>query len=438
MRCLLCIIAIWLLNGCALAFPDKIHYSLLDRQDVFADEAQTNAVAPIVSEGETIIGIALSGGGSRASVFGAASLEVLAEAGILQQATYISSVSGGGFPAAYYAIHKPQPCADASRPGERPCTSEDYATFKKTMRHNFLNDMTLRQIVRPSRVTSPTRRLISLQDALENKITKDATFADLPAAPILLINGARYDDGRRFVFSNLAIPEEEGSDLARFSHPALRTASFSLPGCSRAVPGDFSVALAIGISAGFPPLLGPASIALPADCDGGPPRYWHLGDGGILENTGVETIEDFATRAMKMRDPKAAAGGRVLIFSIDAGRSTPADQMMQTRSLNLWRTDPGRVVEIAGMRARGYRAVTLQQTRDESPVKIDVITMKYTDAQLTSWPASCGRKTPDPAAIKAKLVAVPTNLKITKCDADLMEHAARDVVTRNLVAHGFL
>ncbi|MEO1243335.1 MAG: patatin-like phospholipase family protein [Pseudomonadota bacterium] len=414
-----------LTNGCALFLPDRIHYTLQDQERLEQPLAAAQAVTPSASSAD-VIGVALSGGGSRASVYGAAALEVLAEEGVLPRATYLSSVSGGGFPAAYYALNKPAPCPATDNAG--PCLSESFAAFKKTMRHNFLSDMTLRQLGKPGRISSSTRRLSSLQDALERQITNGAVFGELPPTPVLLINGARYDDGRRFVFSNVAIPEAD-STVAQFTNKTLRTASFSLPGCTRPTPPDFSLALAVAISAGFPPVLGPASIEAPETCNGGGIQYWHLGDGGILDNTGVETIEDFALRA----EPDGPSTKRVIIFSVDAGRSTPSQAMMQTRNLKLWTSDPGRVVEIVGMRAQAYRQVALRQLRRDSDISVTTIKMRYTDAVIEEWPASCGDDQEAGAqAISTHLLTIPTSLKISDCDADLMELAARDVVRRTL------
>lgn len=276
------IILVCLTTGCAFYLPDKIHYTWEENAP-----HQKNTSEKYQFEKQNVIGVALSGGGSRASVFGAASLEVLAEAGIMEQTTYLSSVSGGGFPAAYYAIKKPVPCSYNAL--SNSCTSESYTAFKKAMRHNFLRGMTFRQLKKPGRISSPTRRLSSLQDTLDKKITEGAVFGDLPSSPILLINGSRYDDGRRFIFSNVAIPEEE-SNVQQFSNKTLRTATFSQPGCMRSVPSNFPVALAIAISAGFPPVLGPATFEMPSRCDGGDPQYWHLGDGGILVMVAYWTI----------------------------------------------------------------------------------------------------------------------------------------------------
>ncbi len=58
------------------------------------------------------IGIAISGGGSRAATFGLATLRELDRLGILDHTSAISSVSGGSLPAAYYALFRPSSEAD--------------------------------------------------------------------------------------------------------------------------------------------------------------------------------------------------------------------------------------------------------------------------------------------------------------------------------------
>ena len=423
----LCVFA----NGCAMFKADRIHYSWFDASvDAVIAPAMTEPAADrdeaFSPMQDVFVGVGLSGGGARASVFGATALEVLAETGILAQVSHISSVSGGGFPAAYYVLNKPEPCAAQDIEINADCQSAEFAEFKQTMRHNFLNDMTLRQFMKPNRLTSPTRRVTSLQEALDDKFVGGANFEDLPPSPVLLINGARYDDGRRFVFSNEIIAEDS-SDIAPFTEDVLRTASFSLQGCDRATPAEFPVALALAVSAGFPPLLGPISLEMPKTCEGDGVQYWHLGDGGILDNTGVDTLMDFALHAQSPQRP-----GTAILFSVDAGRSTAADIMMQQRNLKLWTSDPGRVVDIVGMRANGYRAALLDRVSEEKPVTFHVISMKYTDAQIDAWPASCGARAGGAEAIKAHIANIPTNFKITDCDADLIEAAAKDIVRRRL------
>src|SRR5512136_378597 len=73
---------------------------------------QSTCVTP-APERDLVVGVALSGGGSRAALFGASGLEALAQvrapggASVLDQVTYLSSVSGGSVAASYYAMKKP-------------------------------------------------------------------------------------------------------------------------------------------------------------------------------------------------------------------------------------------------------------------------------------------------------------------------------------------
>ena len=83
---------------------------------------------------DTLIGIAISGGGSRAALFGAASMEALAKLqvgppahSLLEDVSMISSVSGGSMATSYFAAVKPRkdvPILTAS--GE---LSTEYQTF---------------------------------------------------------------------------------------------------------------------------------------------------------------------------------------------------------------------------------------------------------------------------------------------------------------------
>jgi len=74
--------------------------------------AETACIWPVAPQ-DTAVGVSLSGGGSRAALFGAGGLEALGrfqtpEGGsLLEKVSYLSSVSGGGLAAAYYALHKP-------------------------------------------------------------------------------------------------------------------------------------------------------------------------------------------------------------------------------------------------------------------------------------------------------------------------------------------
>ena len=70
---------------------------------------------PLSEDRDTLVGVALSGGGSRAAYFGASALEALAkilpepgQPSLLEQVTYLSSVSGGSVASSYFATQKPK------------------------------------------------------------------------------------------------------------------------------------------------------------------------------------------------------------------------------------------------------------------------------------------------------------------------------------------
>ena len=77
-------------------------------------EPGANIFPPLEERSSLLVGIALSGGGSRAAYFGAAGIEALSHLrsgpgtpSILEQVSYISSVSGGSVASSYFVTHKP-------------------------------------------------------------------------------------------------------------------------------------------------------------------------------------------------------------------------------------------------------------------------------------------------------------------------------------------
>ncbi|MEM9233675.1 MAG: patatin-like phospholipase family protein, partial [Pseudomonadota bacterium] len=293
-----------LLNGCVAFMPDRIHYVWN------VDETGVPGPTPQASANENFVGLAFSGGGSRAAYFAAAGAEALHERGILQQVTHISSVSGGSMAASYLATRPPGSCSTGTS-----CTDNYFAEYKEAMRRNYFRPMAINQVTKPNRFLSPTRRASSLQNALDAAYLEEITFGNLPSSPVLLINAASYDDGSRFVFSNRPIANEDYAETP-LSISTLRSRNFAQADCVTATPDDFPVSLAVATSAAFPPALGPVAIEIPPSCGVTQTRYWHLGDGGILENTGVETLQE----VLMLDSAAGQAPKRAVIFSFDAGK----------------------------------------------------------------------------------------------------------------------
>lgn len=405
-------------SGCGFVLPDRIHY----QWQPGAHPALSGV--PSQAGGDALVGLALSGGGSRAALFAAAVLEQLADAGLTDRITHISSVSGGGFAASYFVTH---PLAAACPGGDAACRRRYFATFLDTMREDFWGDMLLNQLAHPDRITSPTRRATSLQEALDDSFLHGVTFADLPASPVLLLNAASYDDARRFVFANLVL-DEGPPDLAPLARDALLASSFSLPDCPRPTPPDIPVSLAVVASAAFPPVFGPITVEAPRSCTDATPQYWHLGDGGLLDNTGADTLYELVMRRVH------GEGGlqRALVLVADAGAPMDPDGSRGTADLSIFTSNPGAVVTVAQARGNAFAELFWQQQRETIGIPFDTIVFRFDAAELADWPASCTSEREADLSILVHLGAVPTALEIGDCDADLMIAAARDLVRRRL------
>jgi len=462
-------------TGCVFVIPDRIHYVL---EPLGQGSPLECARYETEERPETIFGLGLSGGGSRAAVFGAAAMEALWEHGLLGQVSHVSSVSGGSIAAAYFVANKPA-CEGAPSEAEyETCWREFFSEFKKAMRYKYRNWMELRQIYNPNRFLSPTRRASSFQETLDRRFLHGKTFGDLkggdpggPEArtlerPVLLINATSYDEGRRFVFSNLCLsePPENGPDSAtqaaesRYAPLTSRTLlarTFSRPECIRPVPSELPISLAVATSAAFPPLIGPVCFQVPSSCQGGEPNWWHLGDGGIIDNSGVDTLEEIILREL---EDGAGRLAKALIISLDGGRRISAERMQLDSNLRIWTRDPGRVVDVSMLRGRAYHDLVWDRLKRDlaaDGIQMETIEIRYTAADLPHWTASCKKKNPIDKAGESlvkfeqelfeRLNLIPTDLVIDDCDADLMEMAAHKVIhdtltgatARRLRAGGF-
>ena len=406
-------------GACGFILPDRIHY-----------EWQPDAVCAdcaVEPAGAAMVGLAMSGGGSRSAVFSAAVLEALADRGLADQLTHISSVSGGSFAASYYAAIPLAAACPRSGAEDEACRQAYFTAFGEAMRADYATDTVLQQLVRPGRITSPTRRATSLQEVLDDAFLGGLAFGSLADSPVLLINASSYDDGRRFVFSNVVLAELP-SAYAPLSSDALRTSSFSLDGCPQPTPPDMPVSLAVVASAAFPPAFGPVAIQAARSCTDPTPQYWHLGDGGIIDNTGADTLRELVVRQVR----HGSGLDRALILIADAGMALDPETSRNTRDLSLFTNNPGAVVGVAQLRGEAYAELFWAREQETLGIPFDTIVLRYTNAEIADWPATCEEERAEGRSIAAHIRAIPTALDISDCDADLMAAAARDVVDRRL------
>ena len=217
------------------------------------------------------IGLALSGGGMRASLFHFGVMARLADEGLLENVVAISTVSGGSLGTGLVY----------SANGNRWPTSEEYRKVVPRLRH-IATTVNLQQSYMSRLLRSP----LSLFRARAGDISKlmqelwgiTVRLNELPTAPYWLINATCYETGVNWRFA----PDQMGDYIFGY------TANPAIP-----------LADAMAASGAFPGLIGPLMLDVrpfrwtPFGKDTArPPLYSKvsLWDGGVYENLGVEPL----------------------------------------------------------------------------------------------------------------------------------------------------
>ncbi|MEQ1569356.1 MAG: patatin-like phospholipase family protein [Myxococcota bacterium] len=217
------------------------------------------------------IGLALSGGGSRAAAFHRGTLRALNEVGLAERLAVVSTVSGGSvFGAAWMA---------ARSRGET-----DHAflqSLRGVLRRGFVWPAILHwralKVLLPG--WSRTHRLAETFDEL---LLHGMSLSDLPERPLLCINATMLNHGAAARFSRHGFSGEGVGARTEQGHPQVAVAT--------------SLAFATAASAAFPFVLPPLSMARAefGDVPFSGPLAGHdriiLTDGGILENLGAQTL----------------------------------------------------------------------------------------------------------------------------------------------------
>lgn len=435
--------------------------------------AHPDKAAPVFAplpDQETLVGIAVSGGGSRAATFAAGALEALAnirvlEGGqphsVLDKVTHMSSVSGGSLATAYYAVKKPaKPVAVLAANGLSPAYQQFFASFKEDMQLNFQLRALGRQVAN-FRVANPTKLAHSFADVWDANFFNGITFAGLYEreqrgdAPRIILNGTVYNSGRRLVLTTLP-PADFAYDFtkelraklvskgqqftpegqASFDKSIERAKNQFLPQTFEDLAGDhhgLPVSLAVATSASFPPVVGPVTYR--AD---GTDSYTHVGDGGLFDNLGTESLTTLFLHTLKQNGRAAKRG---LIIVIDA--SYPFDEgdvdlNTSEKGFEVFAHDPSRIVGIMEERANAYQAMLWHSLRTEGALLPDydhlkLIILRYTDSEWTQddpVPAGCPSSM-TAEAIRQTIRQVPTLFKIEDtCHGALLIAAAQKVVKK--------
>jgi NTE family protein len=250
---------------------------------------------------DLLVIVAISGGGTRAAALGYGVLEELRRTEVtvngvkrrlIDEVDVISAVSGGTFPATYYALR-----------GEK--TFEEFET--KVLSRTFESDLAKRIILNPVnwlRLPSGTFGKSDLfAEIYDETVFDHATFADLKKAngPLVIINGTDITTGARFSFTQdqfdaicgdlSKVPLARAVATSTALPPLLTPISFENRGgtCGRKVPA-WQVAAEAGVAGSETPgraLLRARALQSYED----PARkYVHVFDGGLSENLGLAEV----------------------------------------------------------------------------------------------------------------------------------------------------
>ncbi len=393
-------------SGAYLASEDvqwEVDWQCRDRWQFDKNARFSNSLEACPKTDDNFIGIAISGGGSRAAVFSAAVLFELQRYGLLQQVDVLSSVSGGSFTAAYYVLS----CDD---PQNSPPTIEGSArpqwdpqvVFPK-LQKNFIakwiwDSLWIVNIVRYW-LTYYDRTDVMvgvIADTLYDTSWFKGTgflFRDLnPQRPYLILNATNNTEHaggtRVFCFTKEFFDKIESS-IDRYS-----------------------LAHAVMASAAFPAVF--QSVTL-KDYSQKDDWYVHLFDGGASDNLGITALREI----VKERTDK---NSKKLIIVIDAHKANygkdPRDP--DPRSLLDYYIDSNFIDAYQTLMAElSYGKTTeLEQWLGENNGKL--IHLKFDDLEE------------DYPELYDTVTMIKTNLKIKKNEAACLKQAARILVQKKM------
>jgi Patatin-like phospholipase len=448
------LVGLVLLAGCASSHP----YTVKRADTVIPCQAS-------LPERGTLLGVALSGGGSRAALYGASGLEALARvrtadgASLLEKISHISSVSGGSIAAAYYTLKKPG--RDVKVLGSDGELSDAYraffAQYREAVTQNFEGALIRNQLL-SFRWLNPALAARSLAEVFQKRLFDDARMKDIASrertgdSPALIINTTLYNNGRRFAITTLpgnAFEYDFFADLERsvrdrgrdmeptpFIRERWQRLQPMTPLDIHMDPCEGGVAGAVTASASFPPLVGPITLRV-----GGEETYWHAGDGGLYENQGIESLVFLYLRQLQARRAR-----RAFVIAFDSSYPfSVGERQLGLRSLpfTLLSFDFSRIPSIMEERANTYQALFFRslQLEDVMPDNktLHAIVLRHTDAKwaadMSDLPPACkaeAKPLASPQAVIERIAEIPTALKLpSQCDRQLLVTAASKLVAEH-------
>jgi len=411
--------------ACALYSTDTIVYDLPSPATTRPAEAD---------EGDVLVMVSVTGGGSRAALWHAAVMKELYNQvklpdgrSITDEIDYISSVSGGSLSSAYWCLRKPEDDTN---------DTEQYDAFFDS----YLGDMRVNIEARMAGgpltwyrfFISSEDKAILLARTFDRLFFSHKTFSCLAerqrrgVAPVLIANGTEMEPGAKFLFTTLSTSdfEVDPERMARRSMESLKNSGILLgadvfgvvtPDDIGVSIADMEVSRAVAASSSVPLVLGP--IVMRDNLRSTPEEdvYVHINDGAVNDNQGIFTLIEFLYK-------RAESGGekpvKAIIFIVDANpsveprywegsvQSLPTIEMIE------------RSYYICFNQGRAFTLLTIMDILKRDPRFKDV-TFVYLSPYVAGDPV-----------ISDVFTRTPTRFKITPAQADTIERAAGIVVEK--------
>ena len=234
------------------------------------------------------IGLALSGGGFRATLYHLGLVRFLRDAGILPQVTEITSVSGGSIIAAHLALNWQR--YTASQEDFDAAAAELLAFIRLDIRNRILRRFPLGLAVRPlRRLVGLRNRKLTRTGLLEYHYEKylfgDTSLFQLPETPSLHILATNVSEGR------LASFNRDGLWMVRYD----RGQPFRI---DRTRIGLATVSMAVAASSAFPGFFPPMTLS-GEDVGARSAAFGRQSytDGGVFDNLGIRMFRYLAKSA---------------------------------------------------------------------------------------------------------------------------------------------
>ncbi len=285
---------------------------------------------------ENLVALSFSGGGLRASAFSFGVLQALKEVSpkgddLLDDLTFISSVSGGSLTAAYYGLH-----------GKEALTTFPqkvlYQDMERGMRFSAFSPSNFIRLMRGG-----LNDRNNLANWLNSRVFSGATFADVykNSRPDIWINASDLFNRTPFpfippLFSSIC------SDLGSYTIAEAVSASMAVPllfaptllktypeGCSEPISNWVTSAIE---NPSASKTLSAAAQAVVAYRDPSRMKYVKLVDGGLTDNFGLSSILIGRSASKTPYGPLTARDAvkvnRMLFLVVDAGRGPNGDWAM--------------------------------------------------------------------------------------------------------------